>query len=195
MDIYREKRQRSIFVSVFLVALALTTIFGFVTKAWGAPGDSEADPITDGYQTFPVAFRCPDVPHETQTCVPGLWYFGSLIGSSDYDDWIGSHAASNKWETKYNGQVELLTVTKETMQSTIDLYKNRITEVETELTTMAKTMRWNSTVAFITGAVVFTALSVALTAIIYQVRTDIEDTTSTENGMTVRQPVMIWRFP
>ncbi len=194
LDMYREKRQRSIFVSVFVVSLVLSAIFGFVTNAWGNPGDSENEPILDGYQTFPVAFRCPAEPHELQTCIPGLWYFGSLIGSSDYDDWIGAHAASNKWEADYHSQVKLLTVTKETLQGTIDLYKGRIVEVETSLNTMAKTMRWNSTVAFVAGAVVFTALTVAITAIIYQVRTDIEGTVSTESGLTIQRP-MVWRFP
>lgn len=193
LDIYREKRQRSILISVLIFSLALSAIFGFVTNAWGNPGDSETEPIVDGYQTFPAAFRCPAEPHELQTCVPGLWYFGSLIGSSDYDDWIGAHAASNKWKTDYEVQVKLLTVTTETLQGTIDLYKGRITEVESSLTTMTKNMRWNSTVAFVTGAVVFTALTVAVTAIVYSVRNEIEGTSLIENGLTIQQP-LVWKF-
>jgi len=195
MDLYRERRQRSIFVSVFLISLVLTIVFAFVTNAFAAPGDSEAEPVMDGYETFPVAFRCPDVPHEAQTCVPGLWYFGSLIGSSDYDDWIGAHASSNKWQTKYELNFELLATTKELLQGNVDLYKGEVVKLRTDLNTMSKVMRWNSTVAFVAGAIVFTALTVALTAIIYKTRNGIEDTVSGESGIQAQRPVLGWRFP
>jgi hypothetical protein len=194
MDPYSEQRQHHIFISVFVVCLVLVGAFLLVTKAFAAPGDSETDPIMDGFETFPIAFRCPDQPHETQTCEPGKWYFGSLIGSSDFDDWIGAHAGSNKWQAKYEAKSDLLKTTKALMQSQIDAYKQRVIDLEADVLKNAKLMRWNSTVAFIAGSVIFTALTVAITAIVYQIRNDIEETVSNESGVQA-SPGLVWRLP
>jgi len=65
------------------------------------------DPILDGFGPFPTVVRCPEVPHESQDCVPGMWYFGSLFGDTAFDLTIEDAAGHTKYRTLYAEESEL----------------------------------------------------------------------------------------
>lgn len=193
MDERRERQQQRILVLMLLAAFLVAVVLAATVRAWGAPGDSEADPLTTGFEALPLAYRCPDQPHEAQTCEPGKWYFGTLIGDDDFDDWILAHASSDKWQAKYDARNELLETTKNLMQVQIDAYAKRVIDLEAELLRNSRVLKWNATVAFIAGSVVFTALTVAITAIVYEIRMDVG--TNTEGLFLKDNSRRVWSLP
>lgn len=168
---YRRDKNRGV-IALLLALCAVITIFLLVLLV---PGLACAQEETETrFKPFPVVFTCPDQPRYAELCDPGTIYIGSLLDDADFSSAIERTAAARKWQTLYETEKSWRIAQVESLNVEIDYWRG---QYETEVIEHRKTMKaaqHNPQLSFVAGAVLGTTITILVTVVVYQSRTDLE---------------------